>query len=88
VVRHLLEETGRKKSGEVLAYALKGWLDDSGSRGIELLAQYREELRARGRPVRAPKFKMRQPGTDPRRNASPTRLGADADRGYAQAGDR
>jgi len=64
VVRYLLEETGRKKSGQVLAYALEGWLEDSGPRGIELLAQYREELRARGRPVRVPKFKMRQPSTE------------------------
>ncbi len=64
VVRYLLEETSRKKSGEVLAYVLEGWLEDSGPRGIELLAQYREELRAQGRKVRQPKFKMRQPSTE------------------------
>ena len=64
LVRYLLEETSRKKSGEVLAYVLEGWLEDSGPRGIELLAQYREELRARGRKVRQPKFKMRQPSTE------------------------
>lgn len=64
MVRYLLEETGRKKSGQVLAYTLEGWLEDSGPRGAELLSQYREELRARGRPVRVPKFKMRQPSNE------------------------
>ncbi len=64
VVRYLLEETSRKKSGAILAYTLEGWLEDSGPRGIELLNQYRDELRARGRPVREPKFKMRKPSTE------------------------
>lgn len=64
VVRYLLDETARKKSGQVTAYTLEGWLEDSGPRGVELLTQYREELRARGRPVRVPKFKMRQPSTE------------------------
>lgn len=53
-----------KNRPEVLAYVLEGWLEDSGPRGVELLAQYRDELRAQGRKVREPQFRMRQPGTE------------------------
>jgi len=61
LVRYLLEETSRKKSGEVLAYVLEGWLEDSGPRGVELLAQYREELRARGARCASPNSKCANP---------------------------
>lgn len=64
LVRYLLEEAGKKKSGEVLAYVLEGWLEDSGPRGVELLTQYRDKLRTQGRKVREPQFRMRQPGTE------------------------
>lgn len=64
LVRYLLEEAGKKKSGAVLAYVLEGWLEDSGPRGVELLTQYRDKLRAQGRKVREPQFRMRQPGTE------------------------
>ncbi|HMO48292.1 MAG TPA: hypothetical protein PKB14_19985 [Rubrivivax sp.] len=37
IVRYLLEEAGRSKSGPIVAYTLEGWLEDSGSRGVELL---------------------------------------------------
>lgn len=59
IVRFLLEETWRKRGGKIQAYSLEGWLEDSGPRGVALLASYREELRARGRKPRTPKFKMR-----------------------------
>ena len=64
VVRYLLEETKDTESGKIGAYLLEGWLEDSGPRGVELLARYREELRARGRPVRPAKFKMRHPSDE------------------------
>jgi hypothetical protein len=41
VARYLLEENGRKKSGPILSYTLEGWPEDSGPRGMELLARYR-----------------------------------------------
>lgn len=64
IVRYLLEEAWRKKSGKVLTYVLEGWLEDSGPRGEALLASYREELRSRGREPRTPKFKMRKSSDD------------------------
>lgn len=60
LVRYLLDEAWKTKSGQVLAYTLEGWLEDSGPRGVEMLQRYREEQRARGRHARTPKFKMRQ----------------------------
>lgn len=60
IVRYLLEEAPKHKSHKVLAYSLEGWLTDSGPAGLRLLEAYREELRRRGQPVRAAKFKMRQ----------------------------
>lgn len=60
VVRYLLEEAPKHKSHQVLAYSLEGWLADSGPAGLALLDKYREELRKRGLPVRASKFKMRR----------------------------
>lgn len=60
VVRYLLDEAWKTKSGQVLAYTLEGWLEDSGPRGAEMLQRYREEQRARGRHARTPQFKMRQ----------------------------
>lgn len=64
IVRYLLDEVGRHKSAKVLAYTLEGWLEDSGQRGHELLAGYRAKLHEQGRPVREPKFKMRQASED------------------------
>ena len=64
IVRYLLDEVEDKPSGKICAYLLEGWLEDSGPRGIEMLARYRDELRARGRPVRAAKFRMRKPSDE------------------------
>lgn len=59
IVRFLLDEAWKTKSGQVLAYSLEGWLEDSGPRGVEMLQRYRAEQSARGRQARTPKFKMR-----------------------------
>lgn len=64
IVRYLLDEAPRKKSGQVLAYALEGWLEDSGPRGVALLTSYRESLRERGFEPRIPKFSMRKPSEE------------------------
>lgn len=60
IVRYLLEEAPKHKSHRVIAYSLEGWLADSGPAGNDLLARYREQLHARGLPVRAAKFRMRK----------------------------
>lgn len=60
LVRYLKEEAPRGKSAQVLAYSLEGWLEDSGPTGVQMLADYRDQLRKEGLPVRAAKFKMRQ----------------------------
>jgi hypothetical protein len=59
IVRYLLDEAPKHKSHRVIAYSLEGWLADSGPDGLKLLAKYRDELHARGMPVRAAKFCMR-----------------------------
>lgn len=64
IVRYLLDEAWKAKSGKVLAYSLEGWLADSGPKGQEMLSRYRDELRTRGREVRGSKFAMRQSSTE------------------------
>lgn len=64
IARYLLEEAWKTKSCQVLSYCLEGWLEDSGPKGVELLARYREELHKRGRQVRPAKFKMREPSAE------------------------
>lgn len=61
LVRYLREEAPRRpKSQDLLAYKIEGWLEDSGEKGQKLLQQYRGELRAQGKSVRAAKFVMRE----------------------------
>lgn len=59
MVRYLREELTRLKSGDILAYKIEGWLEDSGAKGIELLAAHRQELKNENKKVRAAKFQMR-----------------------------
>jgi integrase len=60
LVRYLRDEAPEHKSKDLLAYKIEGWLEDSGEKGQKLLQQYRDELRAQGKPVRAAKFIMRE----------------------------
>lgn len=60
LVRYLRDEAPGHKSKDLLAYKIEGWLEDSGEKGQKLLQQYRDELRAQGKPVRAAKFIMRE----------------------------
>lgn len=61
MVRYLREELSRLKSGDILAYKIEGWLEDSGAKGVELLAAYRQELKNNNKKVREAKFQMREP---------------------------
>lgn len=60
LVRYLRDEAPGHKSKDLLAYKIEGWLEDSGQKGQKLLQQYRDELRAQGKSVRAAKFMMRE----------------------------
>lgn len=60
LVRYLRDEAPRQKSKDLLAYKIEGWLEDSGPKGQNLLRQYRDELRAQGKPVRPAKFMVRE----------------------------
>lgn len=60
LVRYLRDEAPRVKSKYLLTCKIEGWLEDSGEKGQKLLQDYRDELRAQGKPVRAAKFRMRQ----------------------------
>jgi integrase len=64
LVRHLKEEAPKHKSGQMVAYKIEGWLEDSGPRGHVLLLQLRQWQRTKGLTVRPAKFKMRKESDD------------------------
>ena len=64
LVRYLTEEVPKlPRSKDLLICKIEGWLEYSGSRGVELLARYRDKLRDKGQPVRSGLFKMREVST-------------------------